>query len=455
MPRRPGCSVHTLPTRPRDIEDDGAFHYAVLGPNAASESGKPSAEAKRFLDETTGSDRPRVYRNALLLLVPSKDGLELAMARVRDYLAWEVVREDLKKQQKDGNIDPARAQTLQINIDKSKGRIPDSIKQAYCIVVTVSEKDEAQAFKITVTEEPHFNIIKADKRSRVQDTAISAEALLPDGPYNLWRQGETSRRVKDLSGAFAQLPHLPKMLKASAILDTLVDGCEKGTFVLRLVRPDGTFRTWWMSQPDENALSDSAMELVLPEAAELSEMPPALLAPRKLPGLWPTGEITTKAVYDYFSGSTMAQIERGGYQEPMRIPKTSQETLDKAIGVAVESCILWLLSGPASILGEPIPAGVLNANARLCAPPEVIAAAEILPENLKDAWKGERASGLSIATALSVKAGKTLPWKTVRDVISAALQARFLELAEDRRPGPAISPPRSSSSLRSAGGSKK
>ena len=101
-----GVRVHTIPAKPKDIEDDGAFHYAILGPNAASESGKPSAEAKRFLDDTTGPDKPRVYRNAVLLLAPSRDGLELAMARVRDYLAWEIVREDIKKQQKDGNVDP-------------------------------------------------------------------------------------------------------------------------------------------------------------------------------------------------------------------------------------------------------------------------------------------------------------------------------------------------------------
>jgi hypothetical protein len=431
-----GVRVHTLPTRPKDIEDDGAFHYAVLGPSAAAESGKPSSEAKCFLNETTGSERPRVYRNAVLLLVPSKDGLELAMARVLDYLAWEVVREDIKKQQKDGNVDPARAQTLQINIDKAKGRIPEVIKQAYCIVVTVSEKDEAQAFKITVTDEPHFNIIKGDKRSRVQDRAITAEALLPDGPYNLWRQGETSRRVKDLAGAFAQLPHLPKMLKASAILDTLVIGCEKGTFVLRLTRPDGTFRTWWMARPDENALNDAALELVLPEAAELSEISPALVAHEKLPGLWPMDEITVKAIADYFGGSTVVKIERGGYQESMQIPKAGQAVVDKAIGAAVENGTLWLLSGPASILGEPIPAGVLNANAKLCPPPVVIAPAEILQENLPDAWKNDTASGLSITTALSMKVGKTLPWKTVRDVISGALQARFLELTEDSQGWP-------------------
>jgi len=112
-----GVHPHTLPIRPKDVEDDGAFHYAVLGPAAASESGKPSTEAKRFLDETTGPDKPRVYRNAVVLVAPSKDGLELASARVRDYLGWEGVREEIKQQQKDGNVDPARAQTLSINID--------------------------------------------------------------------------------------------------------------------------------------------------------------------------------------------------------------------------------------------------------------------------------------------------------------------------------------------------
>jgi hypothetical protein len=43
---------------------------------------------------------------------------------------------------------------------------------------------------------------------------------------------------------------------------------------------------------------------------------------------------------------------------------------------------------------------------------------------------------LSISTALSVKAGRTLPWKTVRDVITAAINARFIELTQDSQPWP-------------------
>lgn len=426
-----GVKVHTLPTRPRDIEDDGAFHYAVLGPAAASESGKPSAEACRYLDETTGPEKPRVFRNAVLLTVPSREGLDVAAAKVRDHLAWEQVREDLGRQQQDGNVDVARMQTLAVYMDKAKGRMPDSIRQAYCIVVTVSETNDDQAFKISVSDDPHFSVIKGDKRARIQDTAIEADALLPGGPYNLWHEGEKTRRVKDLAGAFAQLPHLPKMLKAQAILDTLVDGCERASFILKLTRPDHTFRTWWKSRPDENALADPALELVLPEAAELGELMAVLLTPKVLPGLWAGDEVAVGAVAAYFDGTKVVQVEREGYQEPMQVPKALPVVVHKAIEEAVQAGLVWMTSGPASVFAEPVPAGTLTDAAVLRLPPQVIPAPDILPENLADAWKDGSATALSIATALSQKAGLTLPWKTVRDVVHAALQARFLELLPD------------------------
>jgi hypothetical protein len=340
------------------------------------------------------------------------------------------VRDELKKQEEGGSVDAARMQTLVMNIEKAKGRVPEAIRQAYSTVVTVSEKNELQAFKITVTDDPHFTTIKGDKRARIQDTAITAEALLPDGPYDLWKEGETSRRITHLAGAFAQLPHLPKMLKAEAIVDTLVDGCEQGAFVLRLTRPDGTFRTWWRSRPDETALKDPALELVLPEAADLAEISPELLAPRKLPELWPGDEITAQSMIGYFAGGKIVQVDKGGYTEPVQIPKASQAVVEKGIAEAVENGAIWLLSGPASILGEPIPAGALTPAVKLSVPPADLAAAEILPENLPTAWTDNETTALAVATGLSQKAGKVLPWKTLRDVITGSLQARFTELVD-------------------------
>jgi hypothetical protein len=246
--------------------------------------------------------------------------------------------------------------------------------------------------------------------------------------------------VKDLAGAFAQLPHLPKMLKSQAIVETLVEGCVQGAFVLKLSRPDRTFRTWWRTRPDTAALNDPAMELVLPEAAELGEIAGGLLAPKVLPDLWAGDEITVQTVMDYFDGTKVVQVDKGGFMEPVSVPKASAAVVEAAIGEAVEDGKVWVLSGPASLLAEVIPAGVLTPAAKLRTPPDIISATAILPENLSAAWKDGTTSALAIATALSQQNGNTLPWKTVRDVIGGALQARFITLDEGSAPWPCEMP---------------
>ena len=427
-----GAKVHNLPQKPRDIADDGEFHFAVLGPSATSDSGKPNPQAKHFIDETTAKDRPRVFRNAVVLAVPSKDGLEVTRDRIRDYFGWEEVRSELKGQE----IDPIRSAMLATYIDDSRKAIPEAIGQAYCIVITVSEKNEVQAFKITPGDEPLFQTIKSDSRSRIQDTAVTAEALLPGGPYELWKNGETSRRVKDLVGAFAQFPHLPKMLNRQAILETLINGCFEGTFVLQLTRPDRSVRTFWRERPDDNALKDTSLEVILPEAAELSSLPYELIAPDKLPGLWKRDELLYQDILDYFSGRHVEMIPKEGYEEPITIPKMERNVLDDIVNEAVRTEKIWLTSDPASILGEDIPTGVLTPDAILQGPPEPISTVDLLPDNLQGAWSANNTTALAIATALSKKEGKTLPWVTVKEAIDGGLKARFLELSEDSTPWP-------------------
>ncbi len=431
-----GAVVHNLPKRPHDIEDDGEFHFAVLGPRAASDSGKPSAEAKRFIDETTGPDKPRNYRNAVVLAVPSRDGIDAARNRIRDYLGWEEVRSQLKDQLKGQELDPIRDATLSANISGARSKIAEAIQQAYCIVVTVSDKNEVQAFKITPEGPSLFAKIKEDSRSHIQDTAISADALLPEGPYNLWRAGETSRRLKDLVGAFALSPQLPKMLNRRAILDTLVQGCKEGQFVLRVIRPDRSVRTFWRQEPDESALKDPSIEVVLPEAAELAEISPDLLAPGGLPGLWNSASVSFGDICNYFSGSFVAKVDKGGYEEPFTVPRGSREALAAAVAEAVRHGRLWLTSGQASILSEEIPAGLLTDDARLQSPPPPIPASDLTPASLAEVWNDGSTTALAIAVTLSRKAGINLPWATVRDVIDGAIRARLIEPASGSAPFP-------------------
>jgi hypothetical protein len=431
----PGARVHVLPKKPNDVGDDGQFHYAILGPEAASEPGQPSDVARRFLDETTGPEKPRVYRNAVLLAVPSPSGLEQARQSILSYLGWQEVQVQLKSQDL-ASSDPLRLQMLLTKVDAARKATPGAIRQAYSVVVTVSEQNEVEAFKITVGGDPLFKTIKDDSRSRIQETAISAEALLPGGPYELWHGDETARWLKDLVGAFAQHPHLPKMLNRQAILDTLVQGCVEGTFVFRLERPDGSIRTFWRYRPEDLILKEPGLEVVLPEAATLTKLSSSLLAPDALPGLWTEPEILLQDVYRYFAGENVVQVQKDGYEEPVIIPAAPQKVVDQAVEGAVKSGKLWLRSGPASIWAEEIPAGLLTPDARLSPPPEPLSAANLVPDSLPEAWGDKTTTALAIATALSNRAGKTLPWPLVRQALDDAFRFNYLERALDSGPWP-------------------
>ncbi len=422
-----GAKAHNLPQRPRDIADDGEFHYAVLGPHATSESGKPSAEAKRFIDETTTADRPRVYRNSIVLAVPSRDGLDAARTRTREYLGWLEVRNQLEDQP----IDAIREQMLINETESARKRIPQAVRQAYSVVVAVNESNDIHAFKVSVSDEPLFTTIKADKRARIQETAISAEAMLPGGPYDLWREGEPSHRVKDLVGAFAQFPKLPKMLRRKEILDTLVQGVRSGIWVAQVTRPDHTLRTFWRSDIDESTLKEPGLEVLLPAAATLNGFEPGLLAFQKLPGLWQAEEISVRDVYDYFSDGHTVRLPREGYEETLIIPKCKSANVEAAISQSIAQGLVWLINGPASILNEPVPSGVLSASATLRPPPEAIAVDELMAESIPDAWKDGSTNAMAIATALSSKRGSNLPWFTVRSTIENGIRARWIELCDD------------------------
>jgi hypothetical protein len=132
----------------------------------------------------------------------------------------------------------------------------------------------------------------------------------------------------------------------------------------------------------------------------------------------------------------VVKVDRGGYEEPVTVPKAVRETLAAAVAEAVKQGKLWLTSGPASILGEEIPAGLLTDDAKLQAPPSPIPATDLMPSSLPEVWTSETTTALAIAVALSRKANQNLPWTTVRQALDGAIRARSLETTLDSTPWP-------------------
>ncbi len=420
-----GVRLHMLPERPGDIEDDGEFHFAILPPAAVSNAGRPSRAARRFLDATTGPDRPRVRRNAVVLVAPSTDGLEVVRTRVREQLGWEDVHEQLRNQPQD----PVREQMLADWSEQARRRIPEAIRQAWAIVVAVDPENQVQAFRVTIGSDPLFATVKADRRARIQETAINAEALLPGGPYDLWRDDEQSRRVKDLVSAFAEQPRLPKMLRAQEILATIDRGVQNNLFVASLPRPDGSVKTWWRTPIDEAARTEPALELMLPATATLSDLDPNVLAPGSLPAFWTGESATVGDLIEYFAGGRTVTVQREGYEEPVVIPACPAAAVETAVATAVERGVLRLVNGPASFQGEPLPTGVLTASATLRVPMAPLEVQRLMPDAVPDAWKTGEATVLALSVALAGKEGYPIPWAVLQRAIDDAITSRWLEVA--------------------------
>ena len=418
-----GAKVHLLPASPKDVGDNGDFRYVILGPEAASESGRPSATAKRYLNETTGPNRPRVYRNAIVLAVPSRDGLDVMRASARALLGWEDVSAQLQNQA----VDSLRSERLRRELQAARQRLPEAIRAGYAVVATINESNEVHAFRLAASGGPLFPQVKNDERSRIKETAVDAEALLPDGPYDLWREDEDGRFVKDLANAFARDPRLPKMLNAGIVLDTVLQGIERGVFVARIKRPDGSYRTWWREKVDAQATGEPTLEVVLPPKGALAALPQQLLAHDELPGLWQEGRLTLRDLRRYFSGNHTVTIAHEGWDDECVIPRCSAGALDDAVQGAVQAGTVWLVNGPTSCWKESVPWGVLQETAELRPPPAMIAPQELSAQALPDAWANDETNAAALLRALSQARGEAVPWGLVRDSIRNAVASRWLE----------------------------
>ena len=92
------------------------------------------------------------------------------------------------------------------------------------------------------------------------------------------------------------------MLRRRDVLNTVAQGVLSGILVAQVVRPDRTTKTFWHTEVDQHVLEDPSLEVLLPEAATLSDIGYTLLGYNALPGLWPSEEVLVEDIHNYFSG---------------------------------------------------------------------------------------------------------------------------------------------------------
>jgi hypothetical protein len=358
-------------------------------------------------------------------MAPSRDGLEAVRARIRELVGWGEVRRQLEEQGQ--HQDPLREERLANWTAEARKAIPEAIRQAWSIVVTVNEKNEVHAFKVTPAAEPLFATVKADKRAH--------------SGYGDQRRGDSARRAlrpvaarravasrEGLAERFRVNPKLPKMLRQKEILDTIDQGVRDGILVASLTRPDKSVKTWWRVSIDEVARRDPALEVFLPEKATLVDLHPSVLAPGILPSLWSGDAVSVADVVAYFSRGRTVNVQREGYVDAVTIPACPRTAVEAAISAAAQQGTLWLLNGPASFQSEQIPSGVLTSGAQLRAPMSPLLIDRLNEDAVPEAWKDGQTTAYALSVALTQQIGHPIPWTVLRGAIDSAIRSRWLEL---------------------------
>jgi len=422
-----GVLVHLLPKGPEDVPDNlEGLRYIVLGPECAVDPGKPLTKSvEDYFKITTGPKNPRTYANALVALAPDHARLAGLRARIQSFLGWRGIESsqdykllsDIQKKEF-----PRRKQ-------ESQDGLSDAVLATYSVLLAVDESGRVIAKSIpSELGRPPFERIKTllSESERLLASTLDPDLLLPGSYFELWASGEQSKKVKDLIASFAQFPRLPRLLRPRALLDSLVRGVREGKLVARLVRDDGSIRTFWRLPPDEDTLARPQLEVLPATFAELHHLDPELLLPGAVPGLWPpSGDpVRLSSLRSFFDGKRAPRL-------------TKPEVLDLAIRTAVvQRGSLMIRQGTNTYLREPLSDGPLADDLELLTPPPAVRGAELGLKGLPEAWHENKASLSAISEALAKRRGYSVPWVLLRDGVSEALSARVFELTEDSEPWP-------------------
>ncbi len=421
----PDVVVHMLPNTPADVPDNLQLHYLVLGPECAVEAGKPlPAIVEAYFDEVTGSQNPRIYRNNLVALVPEASRLAGLREQVRRWLGWDRVEGGQEYRQV---LSDYQKQELPHRKGDAANNLPEAVIGAYNLLVAVDETGEIRVQSLRHAEGTAFDRVRNTlvEEERILVTTLDPDLLLPGSYLDLWGPEEESKRVTALMEAFGQFTRLPRLLRPEALHDSLRRGVQEGTLVLRLIRGDGSLRTFWRIPPDDDTMHRRELEVQPAQKAILHTLDADLLRPGTVGELWPPpqGPMSLQTWRSLFDGQ--------------RAPRLSGPiVLDEAVRAGVRQGLLMARIEEAAYFRELLPEGPLSDNLQLVAPPQPLRGADLRPQALPEAWQDSKAALQALSDALAARYGYRLPWVLLQEAVNEALRLRLFERTPDSGPWP-------------------
>jgi hypothetical protein len=292
---------YLFPRNSQDVADIASVGIVVLRPSQHAPDNDSITDLPPIVNEIMHryGERPRQYRNTLVVLVPDAAQVTAAEKSARRLLALKAAAADTQLTLPDHQREELRHQ-----IEAATDAFPQEVGRIYRTAVVSASQEEGGMKRLRLGSRPYvkgatlwddaFALLASEERY----LTTLAPSLLANNYFGIWPRGVGYVSTQKLWDAFTQFPHLPMLAGKHVLVNSIATGCDGGVLGYavgdaegppfaagRFGKHNSTLQvdiapTSWLLTAEE------ARKRIIPKSDPVREIPPELLID---PAMWPSG----------------------------------------------------------------------------------------------------------------------------------------------------------------------
>ena len=249
-------SVQVCPTSPGLVKDSETLQYVILHPQASLPSREKEVDIAQdtvlnILTYRTDDEQQRAFRNTLLFIAARRDDIRDLRNLVKNYLAWNSIRNGDDLHSALGNLTGTRRDQTTKNLESAEDAVTAALFKAYRWALAPSQADpqrNAYDFSIADTKPEDGRIIQRLRNKFIEEdtivTKIAPEILGEKLQQYVWSNTayEDHIDMDRLWELMAQNVYMPRLKDRDVLATCLRDGITAGTFGYARAYQDDDYR---------------------------------------------------------------------------------------------------------------------------------------------------------------------------------------------------------------------
>lgn len=229
------AKVYQHPEEPRDIADIPRISMAVLDTSHAID-GTLDDDTESFMINIIDNYKQasRIYKNALIFVVPDSGENSTLRKSVRTLLALEDVSADEFRM---NQLNESQKKTLKRKLEAAKDNLPNNIVRTYRYLIKAREKGQLELIDMGITA-PYSTNLVSSVWTYAHDEGIVYSALDPALIVRkIWPKNKDHTNLQNIWESFFRFYGLPLPEDDSVIKDSIREGVRLGEFGLARGNP--------------------------------------------------------------------------------------------------------------------------------------------------------------------------------------------------------------------------